>query len=81
MSDLLSQSPAPIAVSHDQAARMLNVSRAHLFHLRASGKFGPRILRLGKSVRFSSQEIVAWLAAGAPPADRWLVTKPREGGR
>lgn len=64
-----------LAVSHDRAAEMLGVSPAHLSNLRAAGKFGPRPIRLGRSVRFSVREITDWIAAGAPSADKWLAMK------
>lgn len=69
---------APLAVSPDEAARMLGISRAHLYNLRASGRLGPRAIRLGRSVRFEVAEIRAWIAAGAPPADRWAAMQGKQ---
>lgn len=61
----------PLAVCHDDAARLLDISPAHLSNLRAAGRFGPRPIRMGRSVRFDVAEIRAWLAAGGPTLDRW----------
>lgn len=60
-----------LAVSHDDAAVLVGISPAHLSNLRAAGKFGPKAIRLGRSVRFEVAELRAWLAAGAPSLDRW----------
>jgi predicted DNA-binding transcriptional regulator AlpA len=43
-----------------------------LFHtLRNTGRFGPSPVRLGRAVRFRSDEVAAWVAAGAPSLERW----------
>lgn len=64
-----------LMLSADETARYLGISRAHFFALRSSGRFGPRCIRLGGSVRFDRREIDDWVAAGAPPTDRWRQIK------
>ena len=58
-------------------AKLLGISLRHLHGLNSNGRL-PRPVRLGKSVRWPVDEIRAWLAAGAPPRDRW--ERLREGG-
>ena len=67
----------PLAVDIRGVAELLNVSRAHVYGMIAAGRFPIRALRLGRSVRYSVDEVRAWLAAGAPPADKWHT----KGGR
>ncbi len=62
----------PLVVDIRGVAELLSVSRAGVYNLIAAGRFGPERIRLGnKSVRVSVSELRAWLAAGAPPQDRW----------
>ena len=44
---------------------MLSLSKRQIFRLNACGKI-PAPIRIGGAVRWSAQEISAWLAAGAP---------------
>ncbi len=44
-----------------------------------SGRFGPDLIRLGRSVRVRRNEFSDWLEAGAPPRERWL--QMRDAGR
>lgn len=53
-----------------QAAALAGVSRASWHRLRSAGKLPPAV-RLGRSVRWSRAELVAWIAAGCPPAVLW----------
>ncbi len=59
-----------LLVSPEQLAKLLGVSRAHIFRMSSSGRL-PRCIRFGRTVRWSVATINAWLAAGAPPRDRW----------
>ena len=66
----------PLAVDIPGVAELLSTSRAHIYNLIAAGKFGPERVKLGgKSVRVSVAELRAWLAAGAPAADKWAAIK------
>lgn len=44
-----------------------------------SGRFGPEILRLGRSVRVRADELAEWIRAGCPGRDAW--TARNDGGR
>ncbi|MGE3109340.1 MAG: helix-turn-helix transcriptional regulator [Phycisphaerales bacterium] len=59
-----------LAVSAEELAELLGVSRAHIFRMMSSGRL-PSPIRLGRVVRWSRATIDGWLAAGAPPRDRW----------
>lgn len=56
-------------------AELLDVSERHVWKMLASGRFGPQPVRLGRAVRFSRAELVAWLEAGCPPREQWQQTR------
>lgn len=64
------QGVAKIALSAEEVADALGISRAHVFKLHSSGRL-PRPVKLGRTVRWPRQDLEEWLAAGAPPRDRW----------
>jgi excisionase family DNA binding protein len=73
----LSQPAAPataatnrLAISADEMAELLGISRAHVWRLHSQGRI-PRPVRLGRAVRWDRVTIERWLAAGAPPRERW----------
>lgn len=41
----------------------------------ASGRFGPDLLRLGRSVRVRADELAAWIRAGCPGRDAWVAQR------
>ncbi len=57
-------------MSAGDAAKLLDISPRHLAKLYASGRL-PAPVRLGRAVRWRSDELRDWLAAGCPPRDRW----------
>ena len=59
-----------LALTADEVAALLGVSRAHLWKLHSSGRL-PRPIRLGRVVRWDRRAIEAWVEAGAPPRERW----------
>lgn len=59
-----------VAIPLDDVAALLNISRRHAAALNASGRL-PTPIRLGRSVRWRLADLRDWLAAGAPPRDRW----------
>ena len=52
----------------------LSLSKRQIFRLNACGKI-PAALRIGGAVRWSVDEISAWLAAGAPDRKSWEILK------
>lgn len=67
-----------LAVSADELADMLNISKRHLDALHASGRL-PRPVRLGRRCLWPIDEVRAWLAAGAPGRDKWEALRTGEG--
>ena len=59
-----------LAVDAAELAKLLKVSLRHINALNATGRL-PRPIRLGRSVRWPREELVAWIAAGAPSRDEW----------
>ena len=55
----------------------LSLSKRQIFRLNSCGKI-PAPIRIGGAVRWSSAEIAAWLAAGAPDRHTWEQLKGGE---
>lgn len=62
--------PAPLAVDSFGAAAMVGVSESHWRVMLAGGRIPPGF-KLGRRRLWSTQELRAWIAVGAPSADRW----------
>ena len=65
---------APVLLTAADVARLLSVTVRHVRSLDASGRL-PRPIRLGRAVRWSRSELLAWIDAGAPSRDRWEATR------
>lgn len=65
---------APLAVDSFGAARLLGVSESHWRVMLAGGRVPPGF-RLGRRRLWAVAELTAWIAAGAPSADRWEILK------
>ncbi len=59
-------------------AKILAVSPRHVFALERAGKL-PEAIRLGRSKRWDSDEITAWVRAGCPSRDQWDRSKKMVG--
>ena len=42
-----------------------------------AGRFGPDVIRLGRSVRVRTDEFTEWIRAGCPDRQRWLLVRDR----
>lgn len=62
--------PDKLALSAQEVGEVLGISRAHVWKLASSGRL-PKPIRLGRAVRRAGRDLEEWLAAGAPPRDRW----------
>jgi len=66
-----------IALSADEVAEALGISRAHVWKLTSTGRL-PKPVHLGRAVRWPRKDLEAWLAAGAPSRDRWEADQQRK---
>lgn len=71
-----SKPPTPrLALSAEEVAEVLGISRAHVWRLHSSGRI-PRPVRLGRTVRWDRKTLESWLEAGGPTRDRWEAMRP-----
>ncbi len=75
-----SNTPQPLAISAREFARLLGVSLRQVWRLNATGKL-PRPVRLGGSVRWRRDEIIAWLGQNCPDRQTWDAMKETLAGR
>lgn len=74
--------PAPqaaqqaLAVDSFGAAALVGVSESHWRVMLAGGRI-PSGFRLGRRRLWSTDELRAWIAAGAPTADRWRAIQSK----
>ncbi len=61
---------APLAVAAKEVGSLLGISVRQVWRLNSSGRL-PRPIRLGGSVRWRREEIVAFLDAGCPDRKTW----------
>ena len=66
-----------MALPAADVAKLLGISLRHLHSLNATGRL-PRPIRLGRSVRWRTDELREWLAAGAPPRDRFEAMREKD---
>lgn len=64
------QNVAQMLLTYRQTAEFLGISENHLIRLNNAGKI-PAPIRMGRSIRFSQQELQDWIAAGGPPRVEW----------
>jgi len=57
-----------------EVAEILRLSRRQVFRLDNAARI-PRALRIGRAVRWSTQQIHDWLAVGAPDRRTWESIK------
>lgn len=73
------QSLTRVGLSVREVAELLGVSARFVWKLNSSGRL-PRPFTLGRCVRWSRAEFLAWVDAGCPPRDQWELRK-RGAGR
>lgn len=54
------------------AAEALGITSRGLRKHISAGRFGPAVVRLGRSVRVRRDELAAWIAADCPSRETWL---------
>jgi excisionase family DNA binding protein len=63
-----------ILIDAKEAAALCGVSVSTWYNLLASGKV-PKPVRLGRSVKWRREELLAWVAAGCPARSAWEAMK------
>lgn len=76
--DAATSNPVKLALTADEVAGVLGISRALVWKLHASGRL-PRPVRFGRAVRWERRSLETWLAAGAPPRERWETMRSNKG--
>lgn len=59
-----------LGLAAGEVAVLLGVSTRHVWAMHSAAQL-PRPVKLGHSTRWNRLELEQWLAAGAPPRDRW----------
>ncbi len=72
------EKPEPFVVDAKALANRLQISLRHLRRMEAGGALGPRPLRLGRSVRYSLDEVKRWINAGVPDRRAWNSIREQE---
>jgi predicted DNA-binding transcriptional regulator AlpA len=66
---------APLLLDAAAAAKMIGVSRAHLYGLHSSRRLGPMPVRLGKRTLWRRDELETWVARDCPSRQQWQSMK------
>ncbi len=69
----------PVAYDVRGVARLLGCSPRHVWACNEKQRM-PQPIRLGRAVRWSREELLAWVAAGAPARNAWEAMKAAKGG-
>ncbi len=64
----------PLAIQAREVGRLLGVSLRQVWRLNSTGKL-PKPVRLGGSVRWRRDEIIAWLGQNCPDRQTWEAIK------
>lgn len=60
-----------------EVCKLLKVSPRTVFSMQVNGGM-PAPIRIGRTVRWSYEELKAWIASGGPPRDKWVWPRPSE---
>jgi len=73
----------PALLTLCDVAVTLRISRRQVHRLLAAGRLPPADVNLGfgaRARRWNREKLLAWVAAGCPPADVWEVNQSRRPG-
>jgi len=65
-----------LLLNASEVAQLLNVSRSTIYALHSAGRI-PLPVRLGRAVRWRTDELREWVAAGCPSRNRWMEMQER----
>lgn len=63
-----------LVVDSREVSKMLKLSERKIWSMRKEGRM-PEPLQLGQSIRWSRDEIEAWIEAGCPHRDKWTWSR------
>ncbi len=63
--------PMERLLSIKETAARCGISPRQVYKLIASGRFGPELVHIARSVRIRESELDAWLQASCPPRERF----------
>lgn len=66
-----------LLIDSRRAAKLLGISERTLWGMWNEGMM-PKPIRIGRVVRFSYEELQAWVNAGGPPQENWVWPKRDE---
>lgn len=72
MPDVISTKPERILLSAAEVADVLGISVRHFYSLESSGRVGPLPIRLGRTVRWSADQVRRWAEQNCPGRETWL---------
>lgn len=61
--------------SSADVVNFLRICPRKFAYLRAQGEMVPPIAKIGRSLRFSPEEVQAWVQAGCPSTSEWITMK------
>ena len=64
-----------LLVSVSETCKLLGISRASYFVMKAAGRLGPEEIRLNKKILIRRDELEAWTNAGCPPRSKWYYAR------
>lgn len=71
MSDGGHISESALLLSGKQVCHRLSIGLSHLHAMKRAGKFPLAPIRLGRSVRYSADDLRRWCEAGCPASAKW----------
>lgn len=72
--------PDPLLIGVLDACRMLGISRAKYFQMKAAGRVAPLEIKFGKKILLRADELRAWVDAGCPNRRAWRWRPNKNGG-
>ncbi len=64
-----------------QSAERCAISTRALYKMISCGRFGPELVRLGRSVRVREPELATWIQAGCPSRAEFQMAPTEKGGQ
>lgn len=67
------QTMAPLLLDFREAARLIGVGVSTFYAMDRSGELGPQGIRLRRRRLWPREELAAWVRAGCPHREKWVV--------